>query len=212
MVDPRSLEVYVVTSGTLAPGRGHREVALAAIEGGASAVQLRAPELDDDERRLARELADTCRGAGVLFIVTTGRTWRSARGRRGPRGPRPRPLEARGLLGPVWSSDQRCRRGAGPCGRRRRRRLPRRDRVGDADQAGGRGRWPLLVTAVAEASGLPVVGIGGIDASNAAEVIAAGAAGVAVIAAVAAAEDPIAATRELRAAIVASRRGSGVTA
>ena len=70
---------------------------------------------------------------------------------------------------------------------------------------------PSVVTTVAEASGLPVVGIGGIDAGNAAEVMAAGAAGVAVISAVAAAEDPVAATRELRAAIVEWRRWSGAT-
>ena len=55
------------------------------------------------------------------------------------------------------------------------------------------------------------MGIGGIDASNAAAVMAAGAAGVAVISAVAAAEDPVAATRELRAVIAGSHRGSGAT-
>ena len=58
-LDPHTLRVYVVTSGTLVPGRGHREVAAAAIEGGATAVQLRAPELDDVALLpIARELAD----------------------------------------------------------------------------------------------------------------------------------------------------------
>jgi len=37
----------VVTSAGLVDGRGHREVAAAAIVGGADAVQLRAPELPD---------------------------------------------------------------------------------------------------------------------------------------------------------------------
>jgi thiamine-phosphate pyrophosphorylase len=41
------------------------------------------------------------------------------------------------------------------------------------------------------------VGVGGIEAANAAQVLAAGAAGVAVISAVGAAEDPVGATRLL---------------
>ena len=47
----------------------------------------------------------------------------------------------------------------------------------------------------------PAVGIGGIDASNAAAVIAAGARGVAVIRALFSASDPEAAARSLRSAI-----------
>lgn len=53
------------------------------------------------------------------------------------------------------------------------------------------------VREVAGATGLPVVGVGGIDASNAGEVIAAGAAGVAVVSAIGAATDPVEATRAL---------------
>ena len=51
---------------------------------------------------------------------------------------------------------------------------------------------------IAAAVRVPVVGIGGIHAGNAAAVIGAGAAGVAVVAAVAAAADPEVATRALR--------------
>jgi thiamine-phosphate pyrophosphorylase len=47
----------------------------------------------------------------------------------------------------------------------------------------------------------PAVGVGGIDASNAAEVIAAGARGAAVIRALFSASDPEAAARSLRSAI-----------
>jgi thiamine-phosphate pyrophosphorylase len=53
------------------------------------------------------------------------------------------------------------------------------------------------VRAIARATSLPVVGVGGIDASNATEVLDAGAAGVAVVSAVGAADDPEAATRTL---------------
>ena len=70
MIDPRTLGVYVVTSGAFGPGRDHRTVARAAIVGGATAVQLRAPELHDDVLLpLATDLATACRDAGVLFVV-----------------------------------------------------------------------------------------------------------------------------------------------
>ena len=58
-----------------------------------------------------------------------------------------------------------------------------------------------LVREVREAVGLPVYAIGGIDASNAAEVIAAGADGIAVIRAILGAKGPRAAARDLAEAV-----------
>jgi thiamine monophosphate synthase len=57
-----------------------------------------------------------------------------------------------------------------------------------------------------KAVSIPVVGIGGIHAANAATVIEAGAAGIAVISAVMAAEDPETAVRDLLASIGAPLR------
>ena len=54
-----------------------------------------------------------------------------------------------------------------------------------------------LAQIVGLAAPLPVVAIGGIDASNVSEIVASGAAGAAVISAVAAASDPTLATRDL---------------
>jgi thiamine-phosphate pyrophosphorylase len=54
---------------------------------------------------------------------------------------------------------------------------------------------------------LPICGIAGIDAGNAAEVIAAGADGVAVISALSMNDDPAAAARALRGVVDAARRG-----
>ena len=54
-----------------------------------------------------------------------------------------------------------------------------------------------LARVVEEVAPLPVVAIGGIDASNARQVAAAGAAAIAVISAVAGSEDPAGATRRL---------------
>ena len=55
-----------------------------------------------------------------------------------------------------------------------------------------------LVTAVRDAVGIPVMAVGGIDATNAADVIAAGADGIAVIGEIMDADDPENAARELR--------------
>ena len=60
------------------------------------------------------------------------------------------------------------------------------------------------VRAVCDAVSIPVIGIGGITAANAGDVIRAGASGVAVISAIFDAEDPRAAAAELRAAIDAA--------
>jgi thiamine-phosphate pyrophosphorylase len=57
---------------------------------------------------------------------------------------------------------------------------------------------PLLLAKVTQRFSLPLVAIGGISAENAAEAIQAGAAGIAVISAVVAAEDIAAAARNLR--------------
>jgi thiamine-phosphate pyrophosphorylase len=67
----------------------------------------------------------------------------------------------------------------------------------------------LLAEAARAVAPLPLVAIGGIDATRAAEVRAAGAAGIAVISAVAGAGDPVAATRALVAAL---RAGSASAA
>jgi thiamine-phosphate pyrophosphorylase len=58
-----------------------------------------------------------------------------------------------------------------------------------------------LIKSITGAVNIPVIGIGGVNAENLGEVVAAGAAGVAVISAIAAAEDPKAAAEELAAAL-----------
>jgi thiamine-phosphate pyrophosphorylase len=64
-----------------------------------------------------------------------------------------------------------------------------------------------LVRRVREAVGIPILGIGGVTAANAGEVIRAGAEGVAVIGAILDAEDVEAATRRLVSAVEEARRG-----
>jgi thiamine-phosphate diphosphorylase len=207
---PRALDLYVLTSAGVFAGRGHEDVAAAALEGGASALQLRAPELDDDRLApVAGSIARRAREAGVLFVVNDRAEVAIASGADGVHlGQGDEPDEARDRLGPD---------------------LVLGVSVGDVDQARAAetaGADYLAVTvfgtptkpeaipagleglrAVAAATALPVVGIGGIRAGNAREVLAAGAAGVAVIGAVAAAPDPVEAVRELRAVVDGFREG-----
>jgi len=202
-LDPRSLRVDVVTSGSFA-GRSHGDVALAAIEGGATAVQLRAPELDEVElRAVASDLARRCAEAGVLFVVNDRPDVAVASGAGGAHLGQGDELDgARSALGP----DRVLGISVGS--------------IAEVRDAVGRGAdyvavtvWATrtkpeaepggleLVRRIADASTVPVVGIGGIQASNAGDVIAAGAAGVAVISAVADADDPVEATRAIVAAV-----------
>jgi len=200
MLDPRSLEVYVVTSGRFGSSRDHRSIAAAAIAGGATAIQLRAPELGDDELLpIASEIAAMCRDGRAAFLVND-RVDVALR------------CGADGVHVGQDTDAARVRERIGP-----ERILG--VSVADAADAvvaerGGADYLGVTVWAtpskpdaiprglaglrdVVLATSLPVVGIGGISASNARLVLEAGAAGIAVISAVAAAGDPVSATHEL---------------
>jgi thiamine-phosphate pyrophosphorylase len=203
-----ALGLYVVTSAGLVPGRTHLDVALAAIEAGAGAVQLRAPELEDTGiLPLAADLAVLCRARGVLFVVNDRLEVALEGGADGVHlGQEDDPSGARRRLG-------RGRVLGVSVG------TPAEARV--AEEAGadylGVTVWatptkPEAVPhgldglqAVVASTGLPVVGIGGIDASNARLVLEAGAAGVAVVSAVGAAPDAAGATRALLETVRAHR-------
>jgi thiamine-phosphate pyrophosphorylase len=207
-LDPRSLRIYVVTSGGLVAGRGHRDVAIAAIEGGATAVQLRAPELSAAELRpLAEELQARCRQAGVLFLVNDRVDVAAAVGAGAHVGQQDDPRAARTLLGPraalgISVSTVEEARAAVDAGA---------DYLGvtvwaSGTKPGARPNGIAGLRAVAGATPLPVVAIGGIDAANAREAIEeGGASGVAVVSAVGAAADPVAATRGLVEAVERAR-------
>jgi thiamine-phosphate pyrophosphorylase len=201
--------VYVVTSQGNPRRSGHLDVGLAAVEGSADALQLRAPELTDDELLpLAAALAERCRRADVLFMVNDRTEVALEVGADGVHlGRHDHPEEARRRLGhtrtlgvsvetevearwaaafgadylgvTVWASPTK----------------PEATPVGLAG-----------LRTVARATPLSVVGIGGIKADNAARVVEAGATAVAVISAVGAAPDPTEATRVLVAAVRAASR------
>ena len=214
MLDPRALRLMIVTSGTVAPGHGHRTLAEAAVRGGASAVQLRAPELSDASLlELATDLAAVCRAGGVLFIVNDRPEIAIASGADGVHlGQSDEPIDARKRLGPekilgISVADGLQAVAASSAGA---------DYLGvtvwsTPTKPEARGEGPSGLRAVRAAVAIPVVGIGGINRDNLAEVFDAGASGIAVISAVAGALDPEAATQDLRTLIDLREKGTGGT-
>jgi thiamine-phosphate pyrophosphorylase len=213
MLDPRTLGVYVVTSGAFGEGRDHRAVARAAIDGGATTIQLRAPELSDEALLpIATDIAAMCRKAGLVLIVNDRLEVALESGAHGVHVGQDEEL-------PV--ARKRLGRGrvlgvsVGNVGEARAAEVAGADYLGvtvwstptkpDAVPRGLEGLRDVVV-----ATTLPVVGIGGIVASNATLVLEAGAVGVAVVSAVAAASDPVAATRELAAVVERFRAREGV--
>ena len=199
-IDPERLRVHVITSSGLVPGRGHVEVAKAAIEGGADVVQLRARELSDDELLwVARQIVRSCRRADVLFLVNDRIDIAIAAGAEGAHvGKGDHPETARERLGP---------RGVLGISVATPEQADAAERAG-ADYVGvtvfATPTKPEAVPigldglrSIVEATSLPVIGVGGIDSSNARKVLAAGATGVAVVSAVGTASDPVEATQEL---------------
>lgn len=205
------LGLYLVTDERLSRGRATAGIVRAAIRGGIDVVQLRGKELPAREQlAIGRELRAITREAGVLFIVNDRVDLALALDADGVHvGQDDLPAEiARQLVGPemiigvsaATIPEALAARNAGA------------DYLGvgaiyttatklDAGAATG----PGLLGTIAGAVDLPLVGIGGINATNIAEVIAAGAAGAAVVSAIVAAADPQAAACDLQRRIMAAR-------
>ena len=194
-------------------------LARAAIEGGATMLQLRAKGRSTDELvGFARALVAVCRPAGVPLIINDRVDVARAAGAEGVHlGPEDGTVdEARAALGPdaVVGVSAGTPEEARAAERRGASYLGIGDVFGtvtklDADEPIG----VLGLSAVLRATALPAVAIGGVTEGNAAEAIAAGAAGVAVVSAVAGAADPRAAAARLRAvvdaALAAREAGAG---
>ncbi len=172
-------------------------------------MQLHAPELPDEELLpLAVVLADRCSEGSVMFVVNNRLDIARASGADGAHvGQGDGFAGARERLGPDRILGVSVR---GPAD------------VADAEAAGadylGVTVWATRtkpeaepaglegLSATASATHLPIVGIGGIDAGNAAKVIEAGATGVAVVSSVGEAPDPVTAARELVIAVQEAKR------
>jgi thiamine-phosphate pyrophosphorylase len=202
---------YLVTQGDLHE-RGTRATVEAAIQGGIDVVQLREKHATARERYdLGLELRDLTRQAGVPLVVNDRVDLALAIDADGVHlGDDDLPVAvARERLGPdaivgrsVSSAEaarEAERAGADYLGVGAVYRTRTKDTRASESEIGLE-----AVRAVREAVDLPFVGIGGIDAENAGDVVGAGADGVAVVSAIAAAADPEAATRELRGAVTSA--------
>lgn len=206
------LGLYLVTDERLSRGRATAEIVRAAIRGGIDAVQLRGKDLPAREQlAIGRELRAITRDAGVLFIVNDRVDLALALAADGVHvGQDDLPAEiVRRLVGPEMIIGV----SAATIPEALAARAARADYLGvgaiygtatklDAGAATG----SALLGTIAGAVDLPLVAIGGINATNVAAVIAAGAAGAAVVSAIIAADDPEAAARELQRRIAAALR------
>jgi thiamine-phosphate pyrophosphorylase len=214
---PIRWDLYVITDETLGGGRTHEQQARDALAGGAGLIQLR--DKTASTRRLyeaARAIRELTRAAGALLIVNDRLDIALAAGADGLHvGPDDLPVAvARGLLRPgmilgasagtVEEAIAAEREGADYLG------------VGAVYEARGSKAdagapvGPQRVGEIRAAVQVPIVGIGGIKADNAAPVIAAGADGVAVITGVVAAPDIRAAAQRIVATVQdAKRRDEG---
>jgi thiamine-phosphate pyrophosphorylase len=206
--------VYVILDPRAIPaGREPLEVAEAALRGGAGVLQLREkrPDITDDARlRLAARLAALCAEYDAAFIVNDRLDIAREVGADGVHlGPGDMPVdEARrrapslvigGSAGTPARAAALEEQGADylGCGAVYRA-APSKPDASDP-------RGPAFLQKIRARVSIPIVGIGGIDAGNAAAVIERGADGVAVIRSVVSSDDPEAATRELRAVVEAAR-------
>ncbi|MFO7917205.1 MAG: thiamine phosphate synthase [Anaerolineae bacterium] len=196
--------VYVITDRRAAGDRSTIRVIEAAIAGGASVVQMREKEGTTRELiALGRGLHKVTRKVRVPLIVNDRLDIALALDAEGVhvgQEDMPAPM-ARRLLGP----ERILGVSAGTVEEARRAERDGATYLGVGDVYGTPSKenagTPIGIEGlreIAEGVSIPVVGIGGITADNAAAVIEAGAAGVAVISAVVAAQDPRAAARRLK--------------
>jgi thiamine-phosphate pyrophosphorylase len=204
------LALHVLTDRDWSRGRDMLSVASAALDGGATVIQLR--DKTASTRTLVEEglaLRALTRERGALLIVNDRVDVALAVEADGAHvGQDDLPvIAARRLLGPerilgvsaasIGEAEEAVAGGADYLGVG-----PIFPSLGKPDAGPATG--VALLTELAQRYTLPLVAIGGITAENAAETLRAGACGVAVITAIAAADDITAATRSLRAAIDAA--------
>jgi thiamine-phosphate pyrophosphorylase len=203
MMPARCPRVYLITDRNVAPDLpGRVEAALGGLPPGVAAVQLREKGLGGGALlELARALLPAVERAGQRLLVNDRLDVALAAGAHGVHLPSAGvpPGEARRLLGPEAWIGVSCH-GAEDV---------RRARAGGADFATFGPLYdtpskraygaPVGLARLGEAAalGLPLVGLGGVDAARAPAVRAAGASGVAAIRAWLGADDPGRAVREL---------------
>lgn len=207
----RDYSLYVLTDEGLAHGQTHVELASLAIEGGADVIQLRDKNLDSRELyQTAVKIACLCQAQQVTFIVNDRADIAVAAGADGvhvgqgdiPPAALRRVVPADFIIGvsagTVEEAVKAQQEGADYVA------LSPLFDTSSKDDA-GHGHGLVALKKMKEALSIPVLAIGGINANNVQEVIAAGADGVAVISAVVSQDDVAAAAANLKKLIMAAR-------
>ncbi len=197
------VSLYLVTDPHLLANREMLQVIRRALEGGTSILQLRDKTADDASLlRQGQALQELCREFGVPFIMNDRPDLAAKLGADGVHvGQKDLNLaQTRHIVGPqaiigvsvstVEEAVEAAKGGADYLGISPVFTTPTKT---DTPQATGLSG----LRAIRQAVSLPLVAIGGVDARNAAEVLAAGADGLAVIRAILGADDPRQAAREL---------------
>lgn len=204
-MDPANWQVYLVTQDSLSGDHSTEAVVEAAIDGGVDVVQLREKETSARSRyELGQRLRDLTAEAGVPLLVNDRVDIAQAIDADGVHvgdSDLP-PAVARDILG----SDAIIGYSASTVAEAERAEAAGADYLGVGAVYGTSskdvsaeedGIGTERIEAIARAVSIPVVGIGGITADNAGDVVDAGADGVAVISEITAADDPQAATAAL---------------
>ena len=207
MLTTRIHGLYVIIDPDACAGRDAAGVARLALEGGASMLQWRDKRRDKgDQLPDARAVRELCRERGALFIANDHVDLALALdadgvhlGQRDLPAPAARKLAPPGFIVGVSTNNvdearQAHRHGASYIAVGSIFPTSTKDLTRSAS--------PERLREVKAATDLPVVAIGGINAGNIDEVLAAGADAVAVISAVCAADDVLAAAQELAARFI----------
>ena len=210
-MNPDQWRAYLVTQAALSEGRTTETIVEAAIKGGVDAVQLREKGTSAHHRiELGERLRELTTAAGVDLLVNDRIDIAYAVGADGVHLGQSDPSvsTAREILGPEATIGV----SVSTVSEARLAAISGADYLGvgaiygtdskpDAETADD-GLGVDQLAKIVEAVRIPVVAIGGITAESAGGPIEAGATGVATISAITAADDPAAATRELREAVV----------
>lgn len=207
------LRLMVITDRALAGDRGWLEVTEAALAAGATAVQLRDKLATSGELyELALALGPVARRHGALFLVNDRFDVALACGADGVHlGDDDVPVAAVRRCAP---RDFVIGRSADTEAGARAAEAAGADYLGVGSVYGTRTKAEVAgevigterLGRVAAAVSIPVIGIGGIDASNAGPVVMAGAVGVAVVSAVMSVRDPGQVTSRLAESMIRARR------
>lgn len=205
--------LYVITDEQLSQGRSHQEIARFAIEGGADVIQLR--DKTASSRKLyedALALRNLTRELNIMFIVNDRLDLALAVDADGVHvGQQDLPATvARRLIGKnkilgvsaetleqaiQAEQDGADYLGVGPI-------FEARSTKPDAAEPMGL----RLLRQVCQTCQIPVIAIGGINHTNAKQVMDSGANGIAVISAIVAADDVVAASRSLKTIVLKERK------